>query len=122
MTEHPMDQAARYGVNLWDTYTVEETTALRESVDHGHVVDWTDPELKRVIRFRLIGCSYEYPFWDVSYAYGELRDGTRVRVAFPFGQLKREWKRDLIEQAKRDRVYAKGLGLLDPNVVSTLAG
>lgn len=122
MSEHPMDQAARYGVNLWDVNSVEATTELRESVDHSIVVDWNDPDLVKVLRLRLIGCSYEYPFWDVSYCYGELRDGTRVRVNLPEWHLNRNWRRHLVELAKRDHVYAKGLGLLDADVVSTLAG
>jgi hypothetical protein len=124
MNDHtdPMQKAQQYGVSLWDTHSVEDTAALRESVDHSVTVDWTDRELRRVLRFRLIGCSREYPFWDVSYCYGELRDGTRVRVQLPFGQLKRTWQSDLLEHAKRAGVYAKALGFFDADVYSTLHG
>jgi hypothetical protein len=121
--EHPMDYAARYGVNLWDTHTVAETAALRESIDRSLVVDWADPRLAKILRLRLIGASREFPFWDVSYVYGELRDGRRVRVTLPVHQLPRYgWQGKLIALAREEGVYAKGLGLFDPDVVSTLAG
>ena len=48
-----------------------------------------------------------------------LQDGTLVRVDLPFHQLpKRTWKSAIIEAAKRDRVFAKGLDIF--NAVSTL--
>lgn len=122
--EFPAEKAARYGVAVHDTHTVGETNALRESIDHSRrPVEWTDPELARVLRFRLIGANREYPFWDVSYVYGEMRDGSRVRVHVPFRRLPRfGWQRALVQEAIRDGVHAKNLGMLDPNVYSTLAG
>lgn len=81
-------------------------------------VDWNDPRLKRVNRLRLLS-DPGLPFWDVSYCWGILEDGTRVEVYLPFDQLpKRGWKKAIVEYAKADKVYAKGLGILDN--VSTL--
>lgn len=121
--EFPSEKAARYGVAVHDTHTIGETNALRESVDHSRLVDWTNPDLARVLRFRIIGANYEYPYWDVSYVYGEMKDGTRVRVHVPFRRLPRfGWKRALVQEAIRDGVHAKRLGMLDESVYSTLAG
>lgn len=121
--EYPADKAARYGVHVHDTLTLGETKALRESVDHGRRVSWTHPDLAKIIRFRLIGASYEYPYWDVSYVYGEMKDGSRVLVVLPFHRLPRfGWKRKVVEYALEARVHAKRLGMFDDNVVSTVAG
>lgn len=121
--EYPADKAARYGVNVHDTHTVGETNALRESVDHSVTVFWSHPDLVKILRFRLIGASWEFPFWDVSYCYGELKDGSRVLVGLPFRQLPRfGWKKKIVEYAIEDKVHAKNLGMFDPDVLSTLAG
>lgn len=81
-------------------------------------VDWSDERLKRITRIRLLS-DPGFPWWDVSYCHGELKDGTKVRVMFPFGQLpKKTWKSDIIKAAKRDGVYAKGIGVFD--AISTL--
>lgn len=124
MTMDAIDRARSYGVRMDETLSVDEITELRESVNHrdGAMVQWTDERLVKVLRLRLIGCSREYPFWDVSYCYGELRDGARVRVSLPVGQLNRDWKAHLIALAKNDRVFAKRLGILDDAVVSRLYG
>lgn len=121
--EDPIDRARRYGVQVHDPLSVDETREMRESVDHGRRVPWTHPDLAKVIRFRLVGASWEFPFWDVSYCYGEMKDGSRVLVALPFHQLPRfGWKKSLVEWAIRDGVHAKRLGMLDESVFSTLAG
>lgn len=117
-----IERAYSYGVQMAETMDSAGIEAMRESVDHSITVTWDDAELKRVLRLRLIGCSREYPFWDVSYCYGELRDGTRVRVQLPEYRLNRRWKAHLIELAKADHVFAKGLGILDEEVVSRLWG
>jgi len=83
-------------------------------------VYWDDPELAKVVRLRLLS-DPGFPYWDLSYCWGILRDGTHCRVVLPFHQLgKRGWKAELIEYAKRDGVFAKGLGFFDPDVRSTL--
>lgn len=81
-------------------------------------VSWDDDRLDRVTRLRLIS-DPGFPFWDVSYAWGVLEDGTRVHVLLPFSQLpKGRVSRAIVEHAKRDGVYAKGLGILEN--ISTL--
>lgn len=79
---------------------------------------WNDPRLARVTRLRLLS-DPGFPLWDVSYCHGVLKDGRPCEVELPFSQLpKRGWKRAIVEHAKRDRVFAHGLGILGN--VSTL--
>lgn len=121
-TMDAIDRARSYGVRMDESLDSAGIAELRESVDHSETVQWNDPDLKRILRMRLIGCSREYPFWDVSYCYGEMKDGSRVRVDLPEYRLNRNWKAHLIALAKIDRVFAKGLGILDEDVVSRLYG
>jgi hypothetical protein len=120
-TMDAIDRARSYGVRMDEALNSAEIDELRESVNHGVTVMWNDKRLARVLRLRLIGCSRDYPFWDVSYCYGELKDGTRCRVQMP-GRINRNWKAHLVQMACRDGVFAKGLGLLDEGVVSRLYG
>ncbi len=84
--------------------------------DFPHGVDWDHPGLK-VTRLRLLS-DPGIPFWDVSYCDGQL-DGYHVKVGLPFSQLpKRQFLKAIVEYAKRDGVYAKGIGILD--AISTL--
>lgn len=79
-------------------------------------VSWNTPGLK-VTRLRLLS-DPGYHSWDVSYCHGMIGD-EHVDVELPFSDLpKRGWKAAIIEEAKRDGVFAKGLGILDN--VSTL--
>lgn len=90
--------------------------ANNEHPDYPHGACWTTKGLK-VTRLRLLTDSY-CPFWDVSYCDG-LLDGKYVRVLLPFSQLKRgQVAKQIVEYAKSDGVYAKGLGILD--CISTL--
>ena len=76
-------------------------------------VDWTDKRLAKITRLRLLS-DPGYPAWDVSYCYGQLRDGSNVHVDLPFRQLpKRGVVAAILKYAKRDKVYAKGLGIFD---------
>jgi hypothetical protein len=76
-------------------------------------VYWTDPDLKKVVRLKVL-TDPGFPYLDVSYCYGELRDGTPVRVSLPFYQLpKRGAGREIVRHAKVDGVYAVRLGILD---------
>ena len=106
-----------------DTYGAKETNALsnglayhrdkteRQHPDHQHGVPWSHPGLK-VTRLRLLS-DPGHPVWDVSYCDGEL-DGYYVDVQLPFSDLpKRNVIGYIIECAKRDKVYARGLGILD---------
>ena len=79
-------------------------------------VDWTEPGLY-VTRLRLIS-DPGHPEWDGSSCFGEIA-GEPVRVRLPFGSLpKRGVAKTIVEFARRDKVYAKGLGILDN--ISTL--
>lgn len=79
-------------------------------------VCWTTKGLK-VTRLRMLS-DPGFPVWDISYCHGIL-DGEHVDVELPFYQLsKRGWKGEIIQYAKQDGVFAKGLGILDN--VSTL--
>lgn len=86
-------------------------------------VDWTEPGLK-VTRLRLLS-DPGFPMWDVSYCEGEL-NGQPVRVSLPFDQLPKgkdgkgrgRMIGAILEHARRDGVYARGLGILDN--ISTL--
>lgn len=98
----------------------EEHIEIRESIDHHEPVWFADGSLKRIVRLRLIS-DPGYPMWDVSYCYGQLKDGTYVRVELPVFQFsKRRLKGELIEMCKEAGVYGKALGLFDPEVISTL--
>lgn len=101
--------ATNYGVNetapLPENYHEEITDKISRSVY------WTEPGLK-VIRLRLLS-DPGFPRWDVSYCHGLLGDEP-VRVRLPFDQLPRHgMQRALVEHAKADHVYAKGLGILE---------
>jgi len=79
--------------------------------DFKKTVDWTTPGLK-VTRLRLL-TDPGFPVWDVSYCHGVL-NGEDVRVNLPFSQVpKKNVVGFIIEEAKRDKVFAKGLGILD---------
>lgn len=74
-------------------------------------VPWATPGLK-VTRLRLLS-DPGLDFWDVSYCHGEY-NGKPCTVSLPFSQVpKRNVKAFIIQEAKRDGVYAKGLGILD---------
>lgn len=80
--------------------------------EHSETVDWTDERLKKITRLRLLS-DPGFPMWDVSYCMGELHDGTKVWVHLPFDQLPRKnTTAAIIKYAKRDGIYAKGLGIL----------
>lgn len=97
-----------------------EHERIREEIDHQDPVDLGDPTLARIIRLRLVS-DPGFPAWDVSYCYGRLTDGTYVRVNLPWYQFsKRKLKAELIEMCREAQVFGKGLGLFDPDVISTL--
>lgn len=112
--------AEKYGLNLQENTSIEDICAEHGCKDMyelcqkiGDGVKWNDPNLKKVIRFRLLS-DPSFPMWDVSYCYGEMKDGTLVRVILPFHQLpKFGWKKFVVEAAKKDGIFAKGLGILD---------
>ena len=79
-------------------------------------VDWTEKGLK-ITRLRLVS-DPGFPVWDVSYCHGFIGKEPVV-VQLPFSQIpKRNKMKFIIEHAIKDKVYAKGIGILD--CVSTL--
>lgn len=103
-----------------ETNGLIDAAAYHESVTHNikQSVDWKDRRLKKVTRLRLLS-DPGFPVWDVSYCHGVLQNGEPVEVVLPFSQLpKRKVSRTIVNYAKRDGVYAKGLGVLD--AISTL--
>ena len=81
-------------------------------------VDWTARGLK-ITRLRLLS-DPGFPVWDVSYCYGKL-NGKPVSVDLPFHQIpKRGFQRFIVEAAKRDGVFAKGIGICSINTEYTI--
>lgn len=99
----------------------DEHKSIREAIDHSDAVDLGDPRLARIVRLRVLS-DPGFPYWDLSYCYGVLQDGTYVRVQLPRHQFRKSRLRgELIEMCREAGVYGKGLGILDPDVVSTLS-
>ena len=83
-------------------------------------VYWDAPNLK-VTRLRCIS-DRGFPYWDVSYCHGVVGDDY-VRVTLPFEQIPKPYAPEadregfgrgfIVNMAKRDGVFAKGLGILD---------
>jgi hypothetical protein len=106
-----------YGVEQSNPIT-DEVRAIRDAIED--TVELTDGRLALITRLRLV-TDPGFPMYDLSYCYGELRDGTPVRVRLPWHQFnKRNLKGDLIAMCREAGVYAKGLGLLDPATLSVL--
>lgn len=100
--------------NIRDLFTPEEQRAQLKSVFDSPPVDWTEPQLKTITRLRLLS-EPGTPFWDVSYCWGVLKDGTAVRVNLPFDQLSKRQTitAQILYWAKKDHVFAKGLGIFE---------
>ena len=99
--------------------------------DYARVVAWDDEQLQRIWRVRLrapslvtgvmgrpsdLGNRGQRPV-EVLDGEGELRDGQRVTVRFPFRFLLADILMvEVLAHARQWQVYAKGLGLLDPGI------
>lgn len=74
-------------------------------------VDWTTPGLK-ITRLRMVS-DPGFPFWDITYCHGRLNN-ENVIVNLPFSELpKRNREQTILKHARRDKVFAKGLGIFD---------
>jgi hypothetical protein len=87
-------------------------------------VDWTDIKLYKIKRIRFLS-EPGFPCWDLSYCWGEMNNGERVRVrCTPLNQLKKGQKYGIkgaiVIAARAANLNAKRLGLFDPEVISTL--
>ncbi len=95
-----------YGVNETNPIT-PEIHAARDAIDYGNPVHW-DTDGLYITRLRLLS-DPGFPFWDVSYCFGEL-DGKPVRVLVPFSQLpKRGMRKALYKYAKAEGKFIRGL-------------
>lgn len=104
-------------------YGATETNSLiGEHPCHSLQGSATLGEVAKVTRLRLL-TERGYPFMDISYCYGEMADGTPVRIVdLPMHLSRKAPKADLIAWAKAEGAYAKGLGLLDEGNWSVLYG
>jgi hypothetical protein len=120
-TDTQINAAAAAGAQMTGVqcdYTTPDGKAYLDAVFSQDALHWDDSRLARITRLRLLS-DPGFPVWDVSYCYGETKDGHPCRVILPFDQLpKRNRARAIIEHAQRDGVYAKGLGIFDS--ISTL--
>lgn len=86
--------------------------------NHAGTVYWNDPDLLKITRLRLLS-DPGFPFWDVSYVHGVLKNGQNVEVELPFSQLpKRGMWKEIYAAGTADRVYVKRI--LDASAISTL--
>lgn len=106
------DRAASYGANETNPLWMSEAT--HENIDYSEGdVPLSDLRITRIVRLRLL-TDPGSPFYDISYCYGQLKDGRYIRVNLGDHMLpKRGTKGRLIELAKEAGRYGKGLGLLD---------
>lgn len=111
-----MDLAVRYGVDETNPLWASEAT-------HNDITEWNvslgDPRVKRIVRLRLL-TEPGYPYFDISYCYAQLQDGSYVRLQSPMNLRRKAIKADLIAWAREEGVNAKRLGLLDDNNWSIL--
>lgn len=108
----------RYGELESNSWGRDELASWRDEISMSDDVQFGDPRLAKIARLRLLS-DPGFPMWDVSYCYGVLKDGRKVRVRLPRNQFrKRSLISELIDMAKESGVYAKGIGLLDPEVIS----
>lgn len=101
--------------------TKERADAYHNKITHAITgrVYWTDPKLAKIVRLRLLS-DPGYPVWDVSYCHGQLVTGEYVDVELPFDQLNKRASinAQIVDFARKDKVYAVGLGIL--GAISTL--
>ena len=92
--------------------------AYHENRRDAITVYWNDPDLVKITRLRLIS-DPGFPFWDVSYAHGVMKNGDAADVQLPFSQLsKRQMWKEIYEAGTADGVYVKRI--LDASAISKL--
>lgn len=102
--------------------SIADAAYTHEAVDYSEHCALDDPRLARVDRIRLL-TERGYPYFDVSYVWGTLKDGRHVRISGFDGPLPRKGlKGALVQIAKEHKVHAHGLHMLDSDVISILWG
>lgn len=124
MTESYADRDARYA-----SYGVQQDNPLWmagdfSDVNHQRTVRLADEKLVKILRLRLVG-DFVSPFWDVSYCYGLMADGSKVRVDLGDDRIRKGKRGEpsmahLVQLAQAAGRHARGMGLLDSNVISKL--
>lgn len=121
LSEQERSRLAGMGVQMGGAqhnYTTPEGQAYLDAVFTTGEYPWNHPDLARITILRLLS-DRGFPMWDVSYCHGELKDGRPCRVQLPFDQLpKKRMMGAIVQYARQDKVYAKGLGIFD--AISTL--
>ena len=88
---------AAYGVH--DTNPAgPEITEMRETVDHKRTVRLSDPDLVKILRLRLLG-DPSCDFLDISYCWGQTKDGGRVLVNLGFARVGGPVDRAAVDEA-----------------------
>lgn len=119
-------KAAQYGTRYEGTLVGQAYHSQVEQGDDYRLCDL--PKGSKVTRIRMIGGDYipgRGKCYDISYVHATLPDGRIVRVntsAAPEWALipRRNLKKAMIDWAKAEGVFAKGLGMLDDGVYSIL--
>lgn len=105
------------------TAYAHETANIADAAYDSSSVDYaagrfelSDPELVRIDRIRLIS-EPGTPFWDLSYAWGTLRDGRHVQVALDGMRQVRKGRgmiqAAIIREAREAGRFARALGMFD---------
>lgn len=114
----PATIAYRRHHGAWETNAFADPQAEFAKVDYSRLYKVSDPQVVTIVKVRAIS-SPGFPFWDVQYVHGELADGSRVRVDLGITQIpKGNVTGTLVDAARNAGRYAKGIGLLRPDVVS----
>lgn len=107
--------------NLADLYG--DGPAPQDLVTDQMPVDLADRELVKIVRLRLIGWTWEYPQWDLSYCIGRMADGTYRRVDLGRDSFGTKYRSQLVECAKAAGRHGVSMGLLDEaTVISKMRG
>lgn len=111
----------KYGV--LESNGIDSVPEHIRNAERTRTVSVTDPGLARVERLRLVS-DFDCRWWDISYCWGTMKDGEAVRVDMEGLELTRGMGKSIVGQVvthcRNLGVYAKGLGLLDPETISAL--
>jgi len=100
-------------LELYGSYDDYHETVTQKITER---IYWDDPRLAEIVRLRLLS-DLGFGFWDIAYCHGRLKDGSFVDVELPDNQIpKGRIKETIINWAKKDDIYAKGLNIF--NVIS----
>lgn len=113
--EREMDRAARYGVQESNPVWMGEYD--HTDINYDVYCHLSDPDLVKVDRIRLL-TEGGYPYYDISYVWGTLKDGTHVRVSVDEQHLPRvrpgkSLNSILVDWASKYGRHAKRLGMFD---------